>query len=199
MWVGGITHLPLANGDWAYRCAFQDMASTQEVGWQVGAHARRTGDPCLATGFLVPGAHAELALASRWLRLKTAVFEVRERPLFTDLADAQASVADYLTTTITSDCTPALVTIRLILLINSFFHQCPSRRYFIWRAPFKCPPRTPHYLPYCCYLPASAGCSWFCSAAWPPPAPSACRRAKRPQSSHLTRAVDVTARFLLSE
>ena len=33
VWVGGITYLPLANGDWAYRCAFQDMASTQEVGW----------------------------------------------------------------------------------------------------------------------------------------------------------------------
>jgi len=37
VWVGGITYLPLANGEWAYRCAFQDMASTQDVGWQVGA------------------------------------------------------------------------------------------------------------------------------------------------------------------
>jgi putative transposase len=29
-----------------------------------------------------------------WSRLKTEVFEVRERPVFTDLADAQTSVAD---------------------------------------------------------------------------------------------------------
>ncbi len=32
---------------------------------------------------------------SRWSRLKTEVLEVRERPFFADLADAQASVADY--------------------------------------------------------------------------------------------------------
>ncbi|WP_230688480.1 DDE-type integrase/transposase/recombinase [Hymenobacter jeongseonensis] len=36
------TYLPLANGEWvvpgrAYLCAFQDMASKQVVGWQVGA------------------------------------------------------------------------------------------------------------------------------------------------------------------
>jgi putative transposase len=32
---------------------------------------------------------------SPWARLKTEVLEVRERPIFVDLADAQASVADY--------------------------------------------------------------------------------------------------------
>ena len=33
---------------------------------------------------------------SRWSRLKTEVLELRERPVFTDLADVQASVADYI-------------------------------------------------------------------------------------------------------
>lgn len=37
VWVSDITYLPLANGDWAYLCAFQDMASKQVLGWQVGA------------------------------------------------------------------------------------------------------------------------------------------------------------------
>ena len=37
VWVSDITYLPLANGEWAYRCAFQDVASKQVVGWQVGA------------------------------------------------------------------------------------------------------------------------------------------------------------------
>ena len=32
---------------------------------------------------------------SRWSRLKTEVLELREWPVFADLADAQASVADY--------------------------------------------------------------------------------------------------------
>ncbi|NVO86797.1 IS3 family transposase [Hymenobacter sp. P5252] len=32
-----MTYLPLANGNWAYLCAFQDMASKRVVGWQVGA------------------------------------------------------------------------------------------------------------------------------------------------------------------
>ena len=32
---------------------------------------------------------------SLWSRLKTEVLEGRERPVFADLADAQASVADY--------------------------------------------------------------------------------------------------------
>ena len=37
VWVSDITYLPLANGDWAYLCAFQDRACKQVVGWQVGA------------------------------------------------------------------------------------------------------------------------------------------------------------------
>ena len=32
---------------------------------------------------------------SRWSRLKTEVLELRERPVFSDLADAQASVAEH--------------------------------------------------------------------------------------------------------
>jgi len=36
VWVSDITYLPLANGDWAYLCAYQDMASKQVLGWQVG-------------------------------------------------------------------------------------------------------------------------------------------------------------------
>ncbi|ALW84639.1 hypothetical protein AUC43_05815 [Hymenobacter sedentarius] len=37
LWVSDITCLPLANGDWAYLSAFQDMASKHVMGWQVGA------------------------------------------------------------------------------------------------------------------------------------------------------------------
>ena len=37
VWVSDITYLPLANGNWAYLCAFQDVASKRVVGWQVGA------------------------------------------------------------------------------------------------------------------------------------------------------------------
>ena len=35
VWVPDITYLPLANGSWAYLCAFQDMASEPVVGWHV--------------------------------------------------------------------------------------------------------------------------------------------------------------------
>ena len=35
VWVSDITYLPLANGSWAYLCAFQDMASKLVVGWHV--------------------------------------------------------------------------------------------------------------------------------------------------------------------
>jgi len=40
--------------------------------------------------------HDNAQTESLWARLKTEVFELRERPVFADLADAQASVADYL-------------------------------------------------------------------------------------------------------
>ena len=134
VWVSDITYLPLANGDWAYLCAFQDRASKQVVGWQVGAtmpeelvtcalqrafwaqpptpglfvYADRGGQYCgnayrqllhdhqarrsqSRRGDCYDNAQAE----SLWSRLKTEVLEVRERPVFADLADAQASVADY--------------------------------------------------------------------------------------------------------
>jgi len=37
VWVSDITYLPLANGTWAYLCAFQDVASKQVLGWHVAA------------------------------------------------------------------------------------------------------------------------------------------------------------------
>ena len=37
VWVSDITYLPLANGTWAYFCAFQDLVSKQVVGWHVAA------------------------------------------------------------------------------------------------------------------------------------------------------------------
>jgi putative transposase len=37
LWVSNITYLPLANGDWAYLCAYQDRVSKQVVGWHVMA------------------------------------------------------------------------------------------------------------------------------------------------------------------
>ena len=133
-WVSDITYLPLANGDWAYLCAFQDMASKQVVGWQVGAtmpeelvtralqrafwsqpstpcllvHSDRGGQYCGNAYRKLLHDHEALRSQSRrgdcydnaqaeslWSRLKTEVLEVRERPVFADLADAQRSVADY--------------------------------------------------------------------------------------------------------
>ena len=35
VWVSDITYLPLANGAWAYLCAYQDMVSKQVVSWHV--------------------------------------------------------------------------------------------------------------------------------------------------------------------
>ncbi|RZL15882.1 MAG: hypothetical protein EOO62_02815 [Hymenobacter sp.] len=35
--VSDSTYLPLANGDWAYLCAYQAMVSQQVVGWHVRA------------------------------------------------------------------------------------------------------------------------------------------------------------------
>ena len=37
MWVSDITYLPLANGNWAYLCAFQDRCTKHVVGWHVAA------------------------------------------------------------------------------------------------------------------------------------------------------------------
>ena len=134
VWVSDITYLPLANGEWAYLCAFQDMASKHVVGWQVGAtmpeelvtkalqrafwaqpptpgllvHSDRGGQYCGNAYRKLLHDHQAVRSQSRrgdcydnaqaeslWSRLKTEVLEVRERPVFADLADAQASVADY--------------------------------------------------------------------------------------------------------
>ncbi|RZK24810.1 MAG: IS3 family transposase, partial [Hymenobacter sp.] len=134
VWVSDITYLPLANGDWAYLCAYQDMVSKQVVGWHVMAtmpeelittalqrafwaqpptpgllgHSDRGGQYCGNVYRQLLRDHEALRSQSRrgdcydnaqaeslWSRLKTEVLEGRERPVFADLADAQASVADY--------------------------------------------------------------------------------------------------------
>ncbi len=134
VWVSDITYLPLANGNWAYVCAFQDMASKQVVGWQVGAtmpeelvtralqrafwsqpstpgllmHSDRGGQYGGNAYRQLLHDHQALRSQSRrgdcydnaqaeslWSRLETEVLEVRERPVFADLTDAQRSVADY--------------------------------------------------------------------------------------------------------
>ncbi|MBO3273543.1 IS3 family transposase, partial [Hymenobacter defluvii] len=134
VWVSDITYLPLASGEWAYLCAFQDMTSKQVVGWQVGAtmpealvtralqrafwsqpptpgllvHSDRGGQYCGNAYRKLLDDHHVLRSQSRrgdcydnaqaeslWSRLKTEVLEVRARPVFADLADAQRSVADY--------------------------------------------------------------------------------------------------------
>jgi putative transposase len=134
VWVSDITYLPLANGDWVYLCAFQDMASKQVVGWQVGAtmpeelvtsalqrafwsqpltsgllvHSDRGGQYCGNAYRKLLHDHQAVRSQSRrgdcydnaqaeslWSRLKTEVLELRERPVFADLADAQVSVAIY--------------------------------------------------------------------------------------------------------
>ena len=134
MWVSDITYLPLANGSWAYLCAFQDMATKHVVGWHVGAsmpeelvttalqraffaqpptpsllvHADRGGQYGGNAYRALLRQHGALRSQSRrgdcydnaqaeslWSRLKIEVLELREWPVFADLADAQASVADY--------------------------------------------------------------------------------------------------------
>ncbi|HEX8427535.1 IS3 family transposase [Hymenobacter sp.] len=134
VWVSDITYLPLASGQWAYLCAFQDVTSKHVVGWHVAASMpEELGTTALQRAFLAqpatPGLlvhsdrggqycgnayrellhqHGALRSQSRrgecydnaqaeslWFRLKTQVLELREWPVFADLADAQASVADY--------------------------------------------------------------------------------------------------------
>jgi putative transposase len=134
IWVSDMTYLPLANCDWVYLCAYQDMASKQVLGWQVGASMpeeliisalqRAFGSQPPTPGLLVHSGrggqycgnvyrqllHDQQAVRSQsrrgdcydnaqaeslWSRLKTEVLELRERPVFADLADAQASMAIY--------------------------------------------------------------------------------------------------------
>jgi putative transposase len=134
VWVSDITYLPLANGNWVYCCAFQDVCTKQVVGWQVRAdmlellvttalqrallaqrpapglivHSDRGGQYVgNVYKTLLRGAKAHLSHSRRgecydnaqaeslWSRLKTELLELRDWPVFVDLADAQASVADY--------------------------------------------------------------------------------------------------------
>lgn len=134
VWVGDITYLPLASGDWAYLCAFQDVCTKQVVGWQVRAdmtealvtsalqrgllaqrpapgliiHSDRGGQYVgHAYKALVHGAQAQLSHSRRgecydnaqaeslWACLKREELGARDWPVFTNLADAQASVAEY--------------------------------------------------------------------------------------------------------
>ena len=134
VWVSDITYLPLANGNWVYCCAFQDVCTKQVVGWQVRTdmpealvisslqrallaqrpapglivHSDRGGQYVgNAYKTLLRNAKAQLSHSRRgecydnaqaeslWSRLKTELFELRDWPVFTDLADAQASVAEY--------------------------------------------------------------------------------------------------------
>ncbi|MGI4736078.1 MAG: IS3 family transposase [Janthinobacterium lividum] len=134
VWVSNITYLPLANGNWVYCCAFQDVCTKQVVGWQVRAdmpealvttalqrallaqrpapglivHSDRGGQYVgNVYKTLLRDAKAHLSHSrrgdcydnaqaeSRWSRLKTELLELRDWPVFTDLADAQTSVADY--------------------------------------------------------------------------------------------------------
>ena len=133
VWVSDITYLPLANGEWACLCAYQDIASKHVVGWHVMAtmteeliinalqrafwaqspisgllvHSDRGGQYCGKEYRKLLHDHQALRSQSRhddcydnaqaeslWARLKTEVLEVRERPVFADLADAQTSIAD---------------------------------------------------------------------------------------------------------
>ena len=62
---------------------------------------------------------------SLWSRLKTQVLEVRERPLFADLADAQRSVADYSGYYNHERLRSSIDYQTPITLINSFFNLMP--------------------------------------------------------------------------
>lgn len=134
MWISDITYLPLANGNWVYCCAFQDVCTKQVVGWEVRVDMPEAlvttasqrallaqwpasglivysdrGGQYVGNGYktLLRNAKAQLSHSRRreccdnaqaeslWARLKTELLEAREWPVFTDLADAQASVADY--------------------------------------------------------------------------------------------------------
>ena len=59
---------------------------------------------------------------SLWSLLKTEVLELREWPVFTDLVDAQVSVA---VTIITTDYNPVSATRRPITFTNNYFKLLP--------------------------------------------------------------------------
>ena len=164
LWVSDVPYLPLANGNWAYLCAFQDVASKHIVGWHVAAtmpeelvttalqraflaqppapelvvHSDRGGQYCGKAYRKLLHDHQALRSQSRrgdcydnaqveslWSRLKTEVLELREWPVFADLADTQVSVGDYLTPATTTDCTPESAIRPRIKLTNTFFKLLP--------------------------------------------------------------------------
>ena len=57
VWVSDITYLPLANGDWAYLCAYQDMVSKQVAGWHIMATMPEELITTALQRFLGPAAH----------------------------------------------------------------------------------------------------------------------------------------------
>jgi len=65
VWVSDISYLPLANGSWAYLCAFQDVASKHVVGWYVlAAMPEKLVITALQRGFLAQPPTPELIVHS---------------------------------------------------------------------------------------------------------------------------------------
>ena len=79
VWISDITYLPLANGNWAYLCAFQDACTKHVVGWRGGHDTRRIGHYGLAAGLFRTVAHPE---PTRPLRSGWSILQQRlPRPL----------------------------------------------------------------------------------------------------------------------
>ena len=80
--VSDITYLPLANGDWAYLCTYQDMISKQVVGWHVMATMPEELVTKALQRFLGATAHAgpTRALRPRWAVLRQRLSAIAARP-----------------------------------------------------------------------------------------------------------------------
>ena len=64
-WVSDITYLPLANGTWAYLCAFRDVAGQFVVGWRVpGAMPEALAATALQRALLAQRPAADLVVHS---------------------------------------------------------------------------------------------------------------------------------------
>ena len=111
--MSGIIYLLLANGTWAYLCAFQHVAGKHVVGWHVAVTMPETFvTTALQRAFLAQLPHARIAQAwggglgralrsqsrrdkcydkaqveSLWPLLATMVLELREWSVCADLAD----------------------------------------------------------------------------------------------------------------
>ncbi|GAB2702108.1 hypothetical protein GCM10011495_39180 [Hymenobacter frigidus] len=98
VWVSDSTYLPLANGTWAYLCDFKDVCTKHVVGWQVRPGMPKALVTCAMQRALLaqrPALPGTTQAESRWSRLKTEALEARDWSVFSDLADAQASIAEY--------------------------------------------------------------------------------------------------------